>query len=71
MLEFNATLIAQAVDLLILIIVFGGIIAIIFKTRSFVKNVHNKIERMDNEIKEIKNILKTNSAFFNERNVQD
>jgi|GEM_PF-6017397 len=56
--EFNATLIAQIVDLLILITIVGGILTIISKALNFKKNINNKIETIESELKEIKSILK-------------
>lgn len=56
-LEFNATIFAQIVDLLIVILIIAGIILLISKLLSFKKNTYKKIEEMDSELKEIKRIL--------------
>jgi hypothetical protein len=56
-LESNATLFAQIVDLLLLILIVVGVLTIISKARSFKKNTCNKIEKMDSELKEIKRML--------------
>ncbi|MDD4238818.1 MAG: hypothetical protein PHT62_09730 [Desulfotomaculaceae bacterium] len=57
-LEFNATLIAQIVDLLIFIIIVAGILTMISKALNFKKNIYNKIETIDSELREIKSMLK-------------
>ena len=56
-LESNATLFAQIVDLLLLILIVVGILTIISRARSIKKNTCNKIEKMDSELKEIKRML--------------
>ena len=56
-LEFNATLFAQVIDLLILILFFAGIVILIAKVRSSKKSVSDKIESMENELKEIRVML--------------
>jgi len=55
-LEFNATVIAQIIDLLILIIIIAVIIHIVLKC-FFKKNIFNKMEAMDRELKEIRRLL--------------
>lgn len=57
-LEFNATLIAQIVDVLILLLIITGIFSLIYKVLSFKRNINSKIETMDKELKEIKKILR-------------
>lgn len=52
MLEFNATVLAQIVDFIILI----GILSLIFKYL-FKRSVLKKVERMEADIKEIKEML--------------
>lgn len=56
-LEFNATLIAQVVDLLILILFVVGIVIVISKALSFRNKVYNKIDKMNNELKELKEAI--------------
>lgn len=56
-LEFNATLIAQIVDLLIIIFLFAGIATLISKVRSFKKNIYNKIETVESDLKDIRAML--------------
>lgn len=60
MLEFNATLIAQIIDFLLLILIVVGIPTLIFKLWSSNKKANNKIEKMESELKEIKKILEDN-----------
>lgn len=54
--EFNATLLAQIVDLIILVLFAAGIITVILKW-SFKKSINNKIETMNSELKEIRRLL--------------
>ncbi len=61
-LEFNATLLAQVINLLILILFFAGIIILIARSLSFKKNVSNKIESVENELKEIRRLLERNKG---------
>lgn len=56
-LEYNATLFAQIIDLLIIILIFAGIMLLISKVRSFKKNIYNKIATVESGIKEIKVML--------------
>lgn len=56
-LEYNATLFAQIIDLLIIILIFAGIILFISRVRSFRKNIYNKMETVESEIKEIRVML--------------
>jgi len=56
---FNATIIIQIIHLLILVFIVAGILTIILKWPSK-KNISKRIETMENEIKEIKRILKKN-----------
>lgn len=61
MLEFNATVLAQIVDFIILI----GILSLIFKYL-FKRSVLKKVERMEADIKEIKEMLQhiKNNNYF-------
>lgn len=56
-LEYNATLFAQIIDLLIIILIFAGIMLLILKVRTFKKNIYNKIATVESGIKEIKVML--------------
>lgn len=55
-LDFNATILAQIIDFLILLLIISGIITIILRG-TFKKNIFNKIAQMDSELKEIRRLL--------------
>jgi len=56
-LEINATLFAQIIDLLIFILFFAGIVILVSKAWAFKKDIQNKVEIMDGEIKEMRRLL--------------
>lgn len=59
MFELNATLFAQIVDVIVLLIFVVGIPMLIFKY-FFKNNLLRKVERMEADIEEIKKILQDN-----------
>lgn len=61
-LELNATILAQVINLLILILFFAGIIILIVQVLSSKKNFSNRIEKMESELTEIRRLLEKNKG---------
>ncbi len=61
-LELNATILAQVINLLILILFFAGIIILIVQVLSSKKNFSNRIEKVESELTEIRRLLEKNKG---------
>lgn len=61
-LELNATILAQVINLLILILFFTGIIILIVQVLSSKKNFSNRIEKVESELTEIRRLLEKNKG---------